>query len=300
MNAADGAPQPVTPFKKVDTTQAPRDIINRVLDAEENLLLIPPRFEELDLEIGLPKQAAVQIGLFSSGSTGDPKCIWNTRQNLLLNGEFSREAFGLSHSDRVLIIASPWHVAGLTWALMAQLAGVPYKMVVPHTKESDQWSSIIRDFQPTHLFTVPTVLRYLAQQSDWSCRNIAYGGASIEPDLYDQMAEHGTVMYQAYGQTEAGGLIAVHKRLLGSDPYEFEAICCGKPPRGIMLECDSTDVNEPAPIRLLSETAVYDDWYDTGDVGYLNEAGDLHITGRKHKKHGNCNMITAVTSVAHK
>jgi acyl-coenzyme A synthetase/AMP-(fatty) acid ligase len=275
-------------------------LVDQVMHAKDHKLLIPPRFEELDLRVDQPADDGVRIGLFSSGSTGKPKCIWNRRQNLLLNGERSREMFSLDPSDRVVILASPWHVAGLTWALMAELAGVDYQMVIPRTRESEQWGERIAEYQPTKLFTVPTVLRYLVQQNNWHCPTIAYGGASIEPEMYKQLRPFGTTLVQAYGQTEAGGLIAAHHHDLSEVPYQYESICCGQPPRGVRLECRSSDAEHPAPIKVLSPTAIYEHWYDTGDVGFIDEHGNLNITGRKEKKHGNCNMISSVTSIAHK
>jgi acyl-coenzyme A synthetase/AMP-(fatty) acid ligase len=288
------------PYLEVDDTLPAKGIVQSVMQADQNTLLIPPKFQELQLGIETPVKDEVEIGLFSSGSTGAPKCIWNTRQNLLLNGELSRETFGLTLDDRVLILASPWHVAGLTWALMAELASVDYKMVVPHVQESEKWGELINKYKPTFIFTVPTVLRYLVQQDHWSCDNIAYGGAPIEPEMYAQLRPFTRTLYQAYGQTEAGGLIAAHIHDMAKEPYEWEAICCGKSPEGIILECNSSDFDDPAPIRLLSKTAVFDDWYETGDYGFINSEGNVHITGRKEQKHGNCNMISSVTSIAHK
>jgi O-succinylbenzoic acid--CoA ligase len=288
------------PFRVLDNSADARELVQEVFHADTNALLIPPRFEELKLSIGNPKDQQVNIGLFSSGSTGKPKCIWNSRQNLLLNAELSREKFEIGSTDRLLIIASPWHVAGLTWALMAELAGVEYQMVIPRTKDSNKWASILREFEPTRLFTVPTVLRYLVQDDDWCCHNITYGGAPIEPEMYSQLQSHTSYLTQAYGQTEAGGLIAAYERSMEQNPYEYESICCGTPPRGEMVQCDSHSFDQPAPIKILSQTSINREWYDTGDMGYINDAGDLHITGRKEKKHGNCNMISAVTSVAHK
>ena len=54
------------------------------------------------------------VGIFSSGTTSTPKCIWNRVDRLVKNGQYSAEAFEVKVSDTLLLMALPWHVAGLT------------------------------------------------------------------------------------------------------------------------------------------------------------------------------------------
>jgi len=289
-----------TEYIKIDTSLGSRDIVEKVQTTPHSALMIPPRFDELELETdNLPDTTRKMVGLFSSGSTGTPKCIWNYYDNLLHNAAISQKMFDISAGNRLLIIASPWHVAGLSWCLMAEQARARYKIITPKIKDSDQWVDEIRAVEPDYLFTVPTVLRYLYKAGNWNIPAVAYGGASIEPKDYHDLKKHCKTVYQAYGQTEAGGLIAVHKRPAEQSPDPHEHQCCGYPPLQYEIICDGTS-EYPQPIYLHSPTSIYDGSYNTGDLGYKDSHGRLYISGRTDEQQGNCNMITAVTSVAHK
>ena len=264
------------------------------------MLLIPPRFEELEItDQSVPKPNEKRVGLFSSGSTGTPKCIWNSLGNLKQNGALSINMFRVTPEDRILIIASPWHVAGISWSLMAEQAGAEYRTVTPSIDDAKKWPDLIRSYRPTHLMTVPSVLRYLYEDENWHVPRISYGGASIQPGEYSKLERHCERLFQGYGQTEAGGLIAVHERGMDRPQGTHEHQCCGYPPDEFTITCEGTP-ESPDAIILESPTSIYNKPYNTGDLGFRDSKKRLHVTGRNDDTKGNCNMITAVTSVMHK
>ena len=275
-------------------------IIEDIREAKNHVLLIPPRFDPGQLEITSPPgNEEVYVGLFTSGSTGSPKLIWNRRSAIVENGRISQSLYDISPQMELLIIASPWHVAGLSWALMAEEAGNNYQITVPRIEKVSEWNELIHSMQPDMLLTVPSVLRYLYGYSDWFVPRIAYGGASLLSEDYEKLAPHGHMLYQGYGQTEAGGVISAHKRSLLDEPDMNEAACVGVPPSPISVSCRGFREN-PEPVSVQSPTAVYKGWYDTGDRGFMDEAGKLYLKGRNDRPMGNCNTITAVTEVVHK
>lgn len=287
-------------FTRLDTTQAPRQIVREVLSSEENVLLVPPRLHDSDFELTPPPdETDVNVGLFTSGSTGKPKLIWNRRSHIRENGRVSAGAFSVNAQMKLQILASPWHVAGLSWALMAEENNIDYRMKAPRIAESDQWVGEINAYQPDMLFTVPTVLRYLYESKNWFVPRIAFGGASILQEDYKELAPHTQTLYQAYGQTEAGGLIAVYSRDINTEPESDEHIRVGRPPENVMIHCEGKK-DVPGPILVQSPSSIVNGWYDTGDLGYFDDDQQLHVTGRNDQRKGNCNMITAVTEVVHK
>lgn len=290
----------VSSISKIDTSRDATEIIQSVLQSQENSLIIPPRFEEAEIAITEPNpHSDLQIGLFSSGSTGNPKCLWNSKSNLLRNAEISFRKFKIQPSERILILASPWHVAGLSWAMMADIHNIFYQIETPFVKNAARWVSIIKEFKPTLILTVPSVLRYLAEYDDWFVPRIGFGGASLQSEDYNKLEGHANVVIQAYGQTEAGGLVSLYEKNLSDIDPESEANCVGKPPAEFSIETKGTAEN-PSDVFFISPTAVYAEKYHTGDLGYWDESGNLHLSGRVDDGGGDCNMITAVTSVAHK
>ncbi len=287
-------------FLTVNTQKDTKEIVGDILNSEKSILAIPPRFEEAEVTIlPPPSNSEKYIGLFSSGSTGEPKCLWNKQSNLNVNAEISVKAFSIQRNDRLLILASPWHVAGLSWAAMAEVAGSSWEIVTPYVKNSAQWIDIIKNFNPTLLLTVPSVLRYLAEYDNWFVPRIAFGGASLDQGDYELLKGHCDSVIQAYGQTEAGGLISLSERKLSDANPKIDFNDVGKAPSEFEITCLGT-MEKPDTVFLTSSSSVSDEKYDTGDLGFFDENGNLHLTGRKNDSSGNCNMITAVTSVAHK
>lgn len=256
-----------------------KDIVRRVMYADVSQLLIPEKYQGMDLEISQPPTDGKYIGLFSSGSTGTPKCIWNSFDNLLRNARYTAEAFEVSPRHVLLMMALPWHVAGFSWMLMAEQLDCEYMFITTKKGEHDLWLRNTQDVSPDYLLTVPAVLRALFQE-EWFVPNVVYGGDPIRYDEYKLLAPHCSVMVQGYGQTEAGGLISGYKRRSTVIPAENEHLCHGKPIRGVGLTCKGSE-SEPASIFIESETAFTKSRYDSGDLGYFDDQGNIYVTGRR-------------------
>ncbi|MEO1021601.1 MAG: AMP-binding protein [Bacteroidota bacterium] len=265
-------------IEKTSLDGSAKEIVDRLSGALQSQLVIPPRYSNKKLDISEPDEHSKQIGLFSSGSTGTPKCIWNSFSNLWKNGERSAIAFQVESHHSLLILASPWHVAGLTWAFMAEAVDCDYLFITTKKGDHTTWLRCIQDFQPDYVFTVPAVLRALYHE-DWFVSNVVWGGASIQQKEYELIAPHCATTFQGYGQTEAGGLIAVHRRKSTLIPEEDEHLCCGLPMNGVEIVCSGTRIHSE-PVSIKSHTAYTDKLYSTRDIGYKDGSGKLYLTGR--------------------
>ena len=267
-------------YHVVNTKKSAEYIIDSVLQKDHHILLKPPRLNGSALDRSLPDSPDEKmIGLYSSGSTRNPACIWNSYANLKRNARMTYNMFDISEHQSILIIASPWHVAGLSWALMAEHGGNLYHVVPPRRKQASLWPRLINDTKPDVLLTVPTVLRLMGQESSWFVPNIVCGGEPLKPADYHMLSRHSDTLYQAYGQTEAGGLISVHRRNLKQPPGFHEFQCCGYTPAECNIRCDGS-CEAPAPILLKSPTSIYSNWYDTGDKGFMDSLNRLYLSGR--------------------
>ncbi len=258
-----------------------KEIVRRIMAADENQLLIPPKYEESELEISSPPKGDKYIGLFSSGTTGTAKCIWNKYDNLILNAQLSAQAFEVDARHFLLMMALPWHVAGLSWLLMAELMNCEYVFITTKKGDHELWTRTVQDLNPDYLFTVPAVLRALYDE-EWYAGNIVFGGYPIRFEEYPKLSPRCFTMYQAYGQTEAGGLISCYKRRSTKIPSPKENLCHGFPVSGATIECDGTS-SDPKPILLKSQTAFKNSTYDTSDIGYKDSEGRIYVLGRKEE-----------------
>lgn len=248
------------------------------MHSEDSCLIIPPYYKDKDPEIEEIEGEGKFIGLFSSGTTGTPKCIWNTYDNLINNALETNSAFEILAMHKVLILASPWHVAGISWALMAEYYGNEYQFIATKKGDAKKWYQVIKQFQPDVLLTVPAVLKNL-MDFEWEVPKIVFGGTSLEAQELINISERCRELIQGYGQTEAGGLISSHKYKRIPTVISDEHRRCGYPINGVEVRCNGNS-NNPEPILVRSGTAYTENFYKTGDLGYKDVEGNLYIHSR--------------------
>ena len=110
------------------------------------------------------------------------------------------------------------------------------------------------------------------------------GGAALDPELGAKWERLGVKIIQGYGTTEASPVISCHK--LASPRYDS----VGLPVPGVdvrVAEDGEILIRGPnvtkgyweAPEQ--TDSTFVDGWYKTGDLGYFDEQGFLHLRGRK-------------------
>jgi long-subunit acyl-CoA synthetase (AMP-forming) len=265
-------------YNFTDLTRSPKEVFNDVIGSSTSQLLIPPNLTKYRIKVAELRSELKSIGLFSSGTTATPKCIWNTFENLKLNAKRTAKAFDIKSSNRILMLAKPWHVAGLSWAIMVENLGCEYEFITTHKGESIKWLEAIHRFKPDYLLTVPPVFRALYNES-WEVEHIVTGGIPLAKSDLEPLRKHCKVIYQGYGQTEAGGLISVLKKnILEKVEIDLHRNC-GTPIEGVELQTKGSAEN-PLDVYIRSETANNVGFYNSGDVGYLKN-GMIYLSGRK-------------------
>jgi len=236
--------------------------------------------------------------IFTSGTTGRPKGAVITHAQTLRAYEVWSDLAGLRQGDRYLIVNPFFHTfgykAGVIACLMRGATMIPQPVFNVDT--------VLANIAAERVSVLPgpptlhqSLLDHPARDAhDLSALRLVVTGAAVVPlRLVERLRGElgvGTVL-TAYGLSEASGIVTMCRR--GDDP----AVIASTSGRAI----PGTEVRVAAPLGLPGEVLVrgfnvmrgyYEDaaataevlgedgWLRTGDVGVLDEEGDLRITDR--------------------
>lgn len=251
----------------------------------------------------------LQSIVFTSGTTGRPKGAMLTFANHFWSATASSYRLGIDPADRWLSVLPLYHVGGLAVIFRSYLYGTA---VILHNRfDPDAINHSLDNDSPTLISLVPTMLHRLLQSRDhWpdSLRLILLGGAAAAPELIEK-ANHlprqspisnlqSPIIAPTYGLTEAASQVATMlpedaARKPGSvgKPLMFTAVTIiddqgnNLPPGGlgeIVVSGPTVMAGyfDPKTTRLTTND-YKTTRLKTGDVGYLDEDGDLWVVQRR-------------------
>ena len=237
--------------------------------------------------------------VFTSGTTGQPKGAILTGDSLFNSALASAYRNGVLPEDRWLCTLPLYHVGGLSILLRSCLYGTAVELHPRFDLAAVNTGLIERPV--TLISLVPTMLQRLLDEGDpdhWSraLRLILLGGAAATPELLARCAALDLPVALTYGLTETASQVATAthaevRRKPGSvgKPLLFTAVRIlderGHPvpagtPGEVVVSGPTVmagyDGEPDATARVLRAG-----WMHTGDIGYLDEEGDLWLLQRR-------------------
>jgi acyl-[acyl-carrier-protein]-phospholipid O-acyltransferase/long-chain-fatty-acid--[acyl-carrier-protein] ligase len=255
---------------------------------------------------GKPSDLATVI--FSSGSTGVPKGVMLTHKNILANLESVAQVLQIGPDDRLIGALPLFHSLGYTGTVWLPLCcgfGVAYH---PSPLDAGQIGKLAGKFKASILFSTPTFCQgYVRKVTPEQFAHLRYaivGAEKLRAPLAEAFQEKFKVaLLEGYGCTEMSPLVSINipDAIDGGEHHVgHKAGTVGAPVPGVaakVVDIDSGEAVEPGgtglllvkgPNRMagywgrpdLTEAALRDGWYVTGDVASIDEDGFIQLTDR--------------------
>jgi O-succinylbenzoic acid--CoA ligase len=233
--------------------------------------------------------------VFTSGTTGDPKAVRHTPRTLAWSAVASAFRLGVSPTDRWFDPLSVAHMGGLAPLLRSTLYGTGVVLQRGFDPEGALDAMAARNC--TGVSLVPTMLSDLLDAGDLpDLRFVLLGGAPTPPELVERCERRGVPVHPTYGATETASQVAtatpqeafadpgtVGRPLFGTGVAVVDETGDGVPAgeTGELLVSGPTVSPGYYGAPEATEAAFDADGFHTGDLGYRDEAGRLHVGGRR-------------------
>jgi acyl-[acyl-carrier-protein]-phospholipid O-acyltransferase / long-chain-fatty-acid--[acyl-carrier-protein] ligase len=237
--------------------------------------------------------------LFTSGSEKDPKVVQLTHKNLASNILNFSEYIGLTEEDILLANLVFFHIFGLTVNLWLAFVKGMTMVSYANPTEFQTISNIARDEKPTIMVGTPSFFWGYLQKSepgDFKSLRLMVAGADKCPDALRDgyQKKHGVTLLEGYGATETSPVVSVNS-LEFNRPGSIGKVIPGVKVKIEHLETgEECKTGEVGKILVkgdlimkgylgqpeLTAEAIVDGWYNTGDMGYMDEDGYLWHAGR--------------------
>lgn len=246
--------------------------------------------------------------IFSSGSTGEPKGVVLTHRNIGTNSDSMVRTVSLHPGDRLLAALPFFHSFGFTVCLWAPLTCGAVAVYYPDPRQAKEIGEICSKNRITIALSTATFLRFYIRRCEpddfRTVRLLVCGAEKLPVKIQDEFeAKFNVRPLEGYGCTELSPVVStnlpnvaekgvtqtcntigtVGQPILGVCVKSFEpetltpllpgveGVLCCKGPNVMAGYLDQ-------PER--TAQVVFDGWYNTGDMGLIEEDGFIRITGR--------------------
>lgn len=238
--------------------------------------------------------------LFTSGTENMPKGVPLSHENILSNQRGALNLVDMRQDDILLGMLPPFHAFGFTLSGLLPLLSGNRVAYYPDPTDGRGLARSIERWKATVVCGAPSFLKGIfknGQPEQLKTLRLCFTGAEKAPrDLFDMVnsLDH-CQLFEGYGITECSPVITVN--ITGDQSKGI-----GKPLQGIELCIVHLDTHEPLPIGqqglILTKganvfknylnknisspflTVNGEQWYSTGDLGYLDPEGNLILSGR--------------------
>jgi O-succinylbenzoic acid--CoA ligase len=285
--------QRVVPLLASNTLQAVLALY-ALLDARMPVLLLHPKATAAEhaAEIAAAERAAPSLPadaaviLHTSGTTARPRGVVLTRSALLTSAHASASNLGWQPDDCWLAAMPIARIGGLS--ILTRCLIARRRVALFSAFDAEQLPAWIAQTRATLVSLVPTMLALVFERHPaWTTppfvRAVLVGGAAASPRLLGEATRRSVPVVITYGCTETSSQIV-------ATPYACRFAAADSGVGRALAGADVRVVDGRIEARGAMRMAGYlgeqplaaDAWFDTGDLGEFDSAGNLHLLARRH------------------
>jgi fatty-acyl-CoA synthase len=243
------------------------------------------------------------VMIYTSGSTGKPKGVLLSAYNILNASAAMANEIMITNEDRLCLIVPMFHILGMTTGLFCNLLKNA-RIIIPENMRTGTILSTIDTYKCTLFHSVPTMVLAIMNNKEFSADKVSNlrctilaGAAATEAQIMKMNETFPNNHFVcAYGLSEMAPVSLTKYE----DTIEHIAKTVGKPVNNIQISVKKPDTGEDCAAGEVGEITVEgynlmscyykasldlqaidgSGWLHTGDLGFLDEDGYLHLTGR--------------------
>lgn len=273
------------------------------LSADEALSAREQAVVEEAAELVKPEDTACMI--FTSGTTSLPKGVMLSHYNVVNNSLAMVRGMHWETGDRMCITVPLFHCFGITAGVVACVLGGITMYLIPYFKTVKVWEAILEG-DCTILNGVPSMFLALIRKPEYAgltapgLRSGLVAGSPVTREEFLEICERFPNLHlqPSYGQTETSPCVTLAD---WDEPNEEKAVSAGRLIEHVQLRiadpCSGAVLGpgESGEIQVKGYNVMQgyydlpqatanafteDGWLRTGDIGCVDDHGELHITGR--------------------
>ena len=219
------------------------------------------------------------IWLKTSGTTGDPKEIFQSPEKLKAANKVAVDSQQLTKNSKVYTVCKIEHAGGLLAQTLPALS-IGAEVVIENFNPY-RWIKEVQSYTHTHL--TPLHCRAIMKTKNFWKSNlkgiwITCGSDPVEWDIIETFVNKGATFMTNWGMTEVGPCAI---NTVFSNIEQVQAAKLRRLSGTLLGNTKYIDYKiENNQLKIKGEICVYKDWFKTGDLVEENLSGDLYYLGR--------------------